>query len=574
MKESEKIKAGFWIRFSAIVIDTIIIFLATNILVIISRSLNLYIPFELTFLILLLIYSIISLGVKNATLGKFFCGLEVLQKDGDPIGYLRSLAREFAGKMIVVLVLPCTLAVLLLKGNAENFGILLLSVFLIFILLIILFIQYLITKRPWYDYISNTFVYQKVQIKSRNKYIILISIAIVTILIGKGVFSLIDIYKIENGYSTYALSKPEINNSESNKRKEISSIDSSNATLYRDWINNNGMAPAEFILDKVSRHQVTIFGESHGISNYLIMLKDLLPALYYKAGVRCIAMEVCVHEDDDLLNKLVTSISFDNELALNIGRHQPWLSWGGKEYWDILKAVWKLNRNIKREQDKMKIIGLDNEWDGPSIALTRGTESGKSGPLYEKLRFLRALNSFPSFMYRDELMAYEIEKNIVDKNIRGIVWVGSAHTPHNYKQPYQNKGRMAYILYKKYGNIIYQIFLHDNSISPIISSFIEKTIVKSKFKQVGFDLYNSPFNCLRDSSSYYFKTEPDARLSDLILGYVYLAPSDSLKTVKFIRDFVTPEMFLKEKPYYELDAGMSFANSEEVNNYYIKRFEK
>jgi len=82
MDATEKIKAGFWIRFSAIFIDTIIVYTITSILVIIAQYFNYYIPFELTFIIIALLYSIIFLGLKNFTIGKWFCGLIVQKKGG------------------------------------------------------------------------------------------------------------------------------------------------------------------------------------------------------------------------------------------------------------------------------------------------------------------------------------------------------------------------------------------------------------------------------------------------------------------------------------------------------------
>ncbi len=572
MIESEKIKAGSWIRFSAFVIDTIFIFLVTTIFASIAQYFNFYIPFEFSFLILFTFYSVISLSLKNFTIGKRLCGLAVLQKDEMSIGFFKSIIREFIGKFTVIILFPYALSALILRGSNNGMSQTLLPILIIFLFLIIFLIQYLITKRTWYDYLSSTFVYQTIKSKKHNKYFIFTSVILVTLLLGKEVTYFINKYNVNSYYSVYALAKPKPGNI--NKLIEISTLDSTKINLYTKWLNNNGKAPRNYILDKVSKHQVTIFGEMHDISNYLVFFKELIPELYNKAGVRCIAMEVCVHEDNKLINKLITSKEYDKELALEIGRHQPWLVWGDKEYWDILKAVWMLNKSLKPNQQKMEVIGLDSKWDGPSFALTRGTENGKSGPLIEKLRIFRALHSLPLLIYRDELMANQIEKEIIDKNKKAIVWVGAGHSYLNYKQPHQIKGRMAYILYKKYGDKIFQILLHNNYISVPIANWIERSVAKSKFKQIGLDLFKSSFNVLRDSSSSYFRFEPDVCLGDLADGYVYLVPCDSLKPGKFIINFISPKMFASEKPYYELIAGKSFSNSKQVNNYIINNIGK
>ena len=574
MEEIEKVKAGFWIRFAAMVIDLILIYFATSIIVIIAQYLNYYIPFELSFLILATFYSAISLGMKNATIGMVFCGLVVLQKDDAPIGYLKASIREFIGKLTIIILLPYVLAALILRGNNKDMAMAFLPLFIIIILLIIFLIQYLITKRAWFDYISQTFVYQNIQSKGRNKYFILASIILIVSLLGNEIMRFKSKSDIASYYATYALAKPDYGKRDIIRPEEVSSLDSTKIGPYVNWLNNYGKSPKEYILDEVSQHQVTIFGEVHNVSNYLKLLNELIPDLYYKAGVRCIAMEVCVHEDDELIEKLITSKEYDNKLALEIGRDEPWTDWGEKEYWDILKAVWALNKSLKPGQDKMEIIGLDSKWDGPSIALTRGTDEGKSGSILEMLRVFRAINSFPLVIYRDELMAYEIEKQIIDKNLRGIVWVGAGHSYLNCKPHNQIKGRMGYILYKKYGNKIFQINTHNSETSEPIAHWIEKCVAKSNFKQVGFDLFKSPFNELRDSSSDLFHNMPNVDLGDLTRGYIYLVPCDSLKPDKFISNFITPKMFATEKPYYELRWGRSFTDAKAVNEYYINNIEK
>jgi len=575
MDATEKIKAGFWIRFSAIFIDTIIVYTITSILVIIAQYFNYYIPFELTFIIIALLYSIIFLGLKNFTIGKWFCGLIVQKKGGgESIGLLKSFIREFCGKVTFILLIPYGLSAFILRNNDNGMAMTLLPILLMFLFLIILFIQFLITKRAWYDHITNTVVYQPNKSKSRNKYYVAATILFFVFFLGNAIIGFFSKYTIAGNYSAYALSKQDYIENDNKKLIDISSLDSTKNEQFTNWLNKNGKSPHDYILEKVSQYQITIFGEMHDQSNYLVMLKELLPELYHKAGVRYIAMEVCVHEDNELIDKLVTANEYDEELALEIGRHQPWLAWGGKEYWDILKAVWLLNKNLDQNQEKIKIIGLDSKWDGPSIALTRGTESGKSGPLYEKLRILRAIRSLPLFIYRDELMANEIDKEIIKKNKKGIVWVGSAHSFLNYKQQYQSKGRMAYILYKKYGDKIFQINLHSNYSSIPIAKLIERSASFSKFHQIGFDLYKSPFNELRDSSSNYFRNQSNVCYGDIVRGYIYLAPCDSLSSVKYIKNFISPRMFAREKPYYELVVGKPLFNAKEVNDYYVHYFNK
>jgi hypothetical protein len=348
-------------------------------------------------------------------------------------------------------------------------------------------------------------------------------------------------------------------------------VDTSEIDPYVDWLNEYGKTPLSYILEKVSQHQVIIFGEVHEFSNYLSFLNDNIPYLY-KAGVRVIAMEICRKSDDHLLNKLVIANNYDNDLALEIERHNLWLVWGFKDYWDILKAVWAFNSGLDSSQEKINIIGLETDADMPSISLVLPSEDRKAGPFYEKFRIFRTAGSIPYVAYRDELMAKEIEDQIISKNKKGIVWVGSAHSYLNFKQPFSQKGRMAYILHKKYGDKVYQIFLHYNDYSKQIASLLESSVQRSKFRQIGFDVLNSPFGILRDSSSEYFRDRPKISFSDIARGYLYLNPIDSLVHCKFIQDFVSKEMFINEKPFFETVAGRSFKNVSELNRFYVHKF--
>jgi hypothetical protein len=102
---------------------------------------------------------------------------------------------------------------------------------------------------------------------------------------------------------------------------------------------------------------VLVFGELHGTKDYLDFLNELLPVVYKRAGVTVLAMEVCLAEDNSELERLVTGATFDRDLALKLARHEPWGTWGFKEYWDVLETVWRLNQAIPPNQKRMRLIG-------------------------------------------------------------------------------------------------------------------------------------------------------------------------------------------------------------------------
>jgi uncharacterized RDD family membrane protein YckC len=589
MNESDLIKTGFWIRVSAIVLDTIFVYLITSIVVWIGRLFLIYIPFELLFLILAVSYSVLSIGFKSYSLGKLICGLRVVKSEGRTVSLPISFIREFIGKFSIGLFIPILLAWFITKNSInENRKLMFVPLLLIVFINIILLIQYLITKRAWYDYIAKTSVVQYNVKKKLNKYFISITVIICFITTANVLINFLNDYSISKDYSKYSLAAPSYKYLKHSDIIDVATLNSTNDNTYVQWINQNSKPAIDYAVEKAAANQVTFFGEIHEQSDLLVFLQEMIPELYYRANIRCIAMEACTKEDNALIHQLVTSEKYDSTLALEIGRHQPWLTWGFKDYWDVFKAVWKLNNSLSTGLEKMEIIGLDSQWDGPSFALAFGGENGNKTPLLEKLRILRALKSFSKLQFRDELMAKEIEKEIIAKGKKGIVWIGSAHSFINYKQPFTERGRTAYILHQKYGDTIFQIYLHQEYFSAKLidqnysvglqdtklGKFLDTLISQSKYKQIGFDLVNSPLGNLRDSTVYLFHYQPNVCFADITPGYIFLKPENMYKHCRWVEGFITPEMFAREKPYFESMAGKSFSNANQVNDYYIQSFGK
>jgi len=473
----------FFISFSKFIINFTVVYLFTSLIELITQSLNVYIPFEFTFLIIFTLYLIINKIFK---------------------------LKSFAGLLF------------------EKF----------------------------YKY---------------KTYLAFVVTFLVIILIGSEVIKAKKVLDVVSYYSDYSHSAPDYINRDSIKLVEISSIDSTKNKVFAEWLNANGMAPLEYILKKFSKYQVVILGEMHDMSDNLIFLNKIVPDLYNN-GVRVIALEVCLSEDDELLEKLVSGEKYDKDFALEIARHQPSLIWGSKDYWDVLESVWKLNKNLNHNKEKMKVIGLDRKGDTPSFVMVWSTDEAKPSSFFEKFRILRTLKDIPTVLNRDELMAKEIEERIINKNKKGIVLVGAAHSYPNFKQDQFGKGRMSYILNKKFGDKVFQVHLHSYGYSKLISKHIENTIRNSNYKQVGFDVVTSPFEKLRDSSDNNFKDRPLVNFGDFAFGYLYLCPVDSLKHCKFIPNFVTQETFIKEKPFFEAVVGKALNNAKELNEYYVNKF--
>ena len=570
--------AGFWIRLAAIGIDSLVVVGAAYLVVVSARAYAHYVPLEILAVALALSYSAILIGAHGQTIGKFLCGLHVLRKDGKPVNYFTGILRELIGKPVIALMLPFGLPVAIIRvfGASEAGGALLV---LFSLFLFVFYVMYFVkTKRTWYDDLSGTFVQQEFPRKKRDSLVLALVATVSASALLLQTIVCIKYYGLYSDLLPYSSARPASDDRDPGRLIDVSSLEPSKNPRFVRWLDANAFSPVDYAVQAASTHQLVVFGEMHNIKSQISFLAEAIPALYHRAGVRCIALETCTQEDNEELAELVTAPEYDHERALRIARNQPWQLWGWKEYWDVLYAVWYLNRGLPESEKKLRVVGLDNQFDGPSFALSIAGDDAAEGPLWEKLRIFRALWDFPFVLLRDQLMAREAERQIIGTGDRGIVWCGAMHSFINYKQPH-NQGRMAYMLRRKHGDKVFQILFHSRDFAPStfgeryagppprMGDFIERVMAQRGDSPAGFTVAGSPFEFLRDSSHYYFWRQPKTALGDVATGYIYFESRAKFKDTQWTRGFITPSMFATNKPFYEAKARRTFATAEEADEF-------
>jgi hypothetical protein len=289
-------------------------------------------------------------------------------------------------------------------------------------------------------------------------------------------------------------------------------------------------------------------------------------------------MEVCLAEDNDRIERLVTAATFDEAEAAEIARHQPWMMWGWKEYWDVLRTVWEVNRSGGAAQ-KLRLIGLDHWADAGSMMLL-GIEGPAKGysPWWERLRIWRLPRVATAMVLRDAAMARQVRREMLDKREKGIVLVGSEHAlVHAARPPF---GSMGLLLRRTCPDRVWSVRLHqmDLSMSMIVegsqdgarrgfAALVEGSMAIRHKKPVGFDVGESPIGNVRDSASLAFQGSGEglARMTD---GYVYLCDVAELGRCTWQDGYITQAMFVRYRPLYEAvgrRAGLPASNATEVN---------
>ena len=91
---------GFWIRFLASLIDSVILFIVALILGAITAGASPYIQ-----LIINILYYVLFTGLRGQTPGKMVVGIQVLTREGEVPGIGRAILREVIGKFVSGIVL-------------------------------------------------------------------------------------------------------------------------------------------------------------------------------------------------------------------------------------------------------------------------------------------------------------------------------------------------------------------------------------------------------------------------------------------------------------------------------------
>ncbi|MFX0195882.1 MAG: hypothetical protein ACFFCW_07155 [Candidatus Hodarchaeota archaeon] len=341
-----------------------------------------------------------------------------------------------------------------------------------------------------------------------------------------------------------------------------SSIPSSDYSFLAQWLDENAKSAQEYMIDLFKDYQVVICGEGHNVKEHKDFIIELIPLLYHDAGVRCIGWEFTRYSDNERLEKILTASEYSSEAVLQLARDQLAHTWNSREHWDIIKAVWQLNKSLEQNQEKMRLLGLHGNLDLVQAFMVFRTKSEDSPEFREAVDKL--------IQEHDVAMAQNVEKEIIEKDLKALIFVGRCHDFTHYEfPPNMNFGRpiMGNLLYKRHEELIFQVWLGAGFLRPI-----EEVMKIGGNEYLGFDLYKSPFANILSPDGW---DAPKVPLSKIARGYIYLKPRNSMHKNTSIKGFVTDEMFKKYKQYYETDLERTFNSAQELDEHLQKnRFPK
>ncbi len=341
---------------------------------------------------------------------------------------------------------------------------------------------------------------------------------------------------------------------------EIASAADIDHAPYLDYLKQKAQPPVDYVVETFTAHDVVLLGEVHQIREDCELIAQLVEPVYRRAGVRMLAMELIKQKRTEEINQLLIAPVYDEPRVVRIFQ-EDYFYWGFQEYLDILRAVWAFNRTLTQDEAPFMLIGIQ-----PDIDVYGADCGGLLGKVKQLPRLLRIEESYAAPVMR-----------ALDRHDKVLVQVGYHHTFRHYHTPKVIGGkmygefvrtRMGELLADQYGDRVFQISLHvrhndanrymEEPATPV-SMLLEALYVENGSVPIAFDVQNSPFAGLRDTSGTYFKYQPYVTLGQIAQGYILQYPYRQLHCVNWVQGFANSSN-LDELRTYAIQRNMISAD--------------
>lgn len=312
----------------------------------------------------------------------------------------------------------------------------------------------------------------------------------------------------------------------------ISCLSQTNVKGTYKFLKKHGENPENYVISKFKKYDYVFIGEYHRNKQDVDFVANLIPQLYNN-GVRNIAYEFYEYANQQKIDSLLTAKEWnDNELhhALSKGFG---VCWGYTEYIDLLKRVWEFNKSLKMSQPKFRVVMMQYEYF----------------PCKKGLEVFGGIDP-------DKFMANVVEKEIIAKGEKALIYCGIHHAFTTYHQPKydfeQNKlfgldtGRLGNIIHSKFPEKTFTIILHapwisdkglEEQLVKPVNGVIDSAMEFLKFKPIGFDVKKTFVGTLKSTDSYYALGHNNFKLSDFCDGYIFLLPYNKVQFVTVNSNF-------------------------------------
>lgn len=295
----------------------------------------------------------------------------------------------------------------------------------------------------------------------------------------------------------------------------------------RRYLKKNGMNPEKYVISKFDTYDYVFLGEPHWIKSDVEFVRGLIPALY-RNGIRNLALESYEQSTQSFVDSMLMGGEWDETALYHTLSKNSRVEWGYKEYLDIFKTVWELNRTLKKGQPMFRLVLIGPEY-----------YPGNQG-----------------MVDPDAFMADVLEREVISKGEKALVYCGAHHAFTSYQMPiYDFEEGVLYQLYDgRFGNIIqakypsktFTIMMHMPWLSNEgfevqrvrpVAGVIDSAMQLLSNKPVGFDVKGTFMGTLGSTDTYYAIGHENFKLEDFCDGYIFLVPYKEMRPVSISGNF-------------------------------------
>jgi len=309
------------------------------------------------------------------------------------------------------------------------------------------------------------------------------------------------------------------------------------------YLETNWQSPQDYVLGKFVNHDVVFLGEHHRVRHDVEFVQRLIPALY-QAGVFNLCIEFGSSDLQSVADSLLLADSYSPASVRKLMFAYD-VTWGYKEYLDLYRAAWELNRSLDAGERTFRIIHLDYS---PDFTLLQDNMTDElRGKVWYKGD-------------RDRHMAEVVEREIIATGKKALVYCGRNHAFTKFQQPFydtstkqvawRNKYRLGNLVYSQIGDKACTLLLHspwygvDNkSAFYPVGGAIDRVLLDMGNRPVGFDTQGTPFGALGDDRCSYGAGDAGFDLATICDGYVFLKPFVDFEGCTVDPEFITAQSF-------------------------------
>ena len=326
---------------------------------------------------------------------------------------------------------------------------------------------------------------------------------------------------------------------------------------------------SEHLVELASSKQLVLLGDQIGISQHVSFIAQILPELH-KAGVKNLAWEFTNTRAQEQLDGLLSSDNWDEARCTELFIDLKGIGFTYREYAEVVKAAWALNRSLDSDVPAFRIIGLGIPTYVEDPELLDGRSASE----------LELRNWWMGGHYRDVAafhMANILTKEILRTGERALVMVSSERSTTKFVQwedglPTTSVGNL---LYRWVGEGVARAVFHGAIADSMAVERVEALVAGAPENPETFGialnlatLGNVGLNEVVGSVD---GVDTSLRLREIADSYIWITGVESWQPCELIPDVITSENLAHiEARYQALDPRVEPWTLEELEQIRIE----